>query len=53
MTTARLESARKNSVVLGDCLLALSLGEDGIDARVGAIRLAEFVNVMIAVNTKR
>lgn len=53
MTTARLKSARDNSVVLGDCLLALCLGDDSIDARVGAIRLAECINVLIGANTKR
>jgi hypothetical protein len=39
--------------VLGDCFLALFRGGDDIDARVGAIRFAEFVNVEIAVNTKK
>jgi hypothetical protein len=39
--------------VLGDCFLAAWNNEDEVDARVGAIRFAEFVNVMIAVNTKR
>jgi len=28
-------------------------GEAGADARAGAIRFAEFVNVMIGANTKR
>ena len=41
-------------MVLGDCLLAMTgVNPDDIDARAGAIRFAEFVNVMIGANTKR
>lgn len=44
--TERLGEAQRNAVALGDCLIALRKGDESDDARVGAIVIAEFINLV-------
>lgn len=53
-----MTAVRDDAVALGDCFMAFrgdveESVESFIEARVGAIRFAEFVNVMIGAHTKK
>ncbi len=53
-----MKAAQGSALVLADCFAAILHGDpddiaDATNERVGLIRLAEFVNVMIGANTKR
>ena len=53
-----MRAVRDDAVALGDCFMAYrgdveETADSFIAARIGAIRFAEFVNVMIGAHTKK
>ena len=50
---ARIKSSRTNAAIFGDCLLAWSRDGDEADVQTAAVRVAEFMNIVCNVLTKK